>query len=245
MAYESMKELEHIQGMCLRYPLLSRDEELALAQKTKQMGEDGLRARQDFVNHNLRLVLTFVRARSKFWDLSPTDAFQEGCIGLQRAVEKYDPTLGWRFGTYAVYWIKQAITQSVRKSETIRVPNGVWEDVRALRAGRVLPTKGRLERALNFQRTSLTLDETEPTKKDLYINMVLDEKIVPPDVVMERAELVQQLKNLPLRERDKEITLLWLEDDRTLESLGEQFHLSKERCRQLVDKVLNELRRNQ
>ena len=105
-----------------RYPLLSQEEEVALAQAVARGGEEGEKAKEKMVNSNLRFVVS-VAKQYQHHGVSLTDLINEGNIGLLKAVERYDVTHGFKFISYAVWWIRQSIMQCIgENSRMIRLP---------------------------------------------------------------------------------------------------------------------------
>jgi RNA polymerase primary sigma factor len=125
--------------------LLTHKEEIDLSERAKAGGVEGRRARQELIERNLRLVVSVAnRYRGASGALAFEDLMQEGNIGLMRAVDKFDPGRGYRFSTYATWWIRQAIGRAVaEKGRTIRVPVHMGDKISKVNRTSSRPTHGR------------------------------------------------------------------------------------------------------
>ena len=237
--------------------LLTHAEEIDLSVRAK--AGDG-RARRRLIEKNLRLVVS-VAKKYRGYGLPFEDLIQEGNIGLMRAVEKFDPERGFRFSTYATWWIRQAVQRAVAdKGRTIRVPVHMTEKIRKVsRAYNELSAE--LEREPSeeevAQRLQWDLDEVRLTTSAMPDATSLDQPISTddaasqlgdfiedervsdtPDTViseMETVQLKQAIDSLPERARYVLVRRYGLDDREpaTLAELGEELDISRERVRQL------------
>jgi RNA polymerase primary sigma factor len=225
-------------------------------------------ARDRFIKSNLRLVVSVAR-RYRGSGLALGDLIQEGNCGLMRAVEKFDHRKGFKFSTYATWWIRQAIGKAIADhSRTIRVPAHVRDSVSLLqiasqqltdRLGRTPTDKEiSLDSGLSVERIQLirqhqadVLSLSAPVHDDA--DTELSDLVADPDAVdaverlaaeHDRAGLLRCLERLDIREREVIIKRFGFFDDNevTLAELGEQFQVSKERIRQIEAKALSKLR---
>ena len=237
--------------------LLTHKEEISLS-KAAEAGDD--RARKRLVEKNLRLVVS-VAKRYRGMGLPFEDLIQEGNVGLMRAVEKFDPDRGWRFSTYATWWIRQAVQRAVAdKGRTIRVPVHMTEKIRKVsRAMSTLshklerePTREEVADHLEWDLEEVRLTmrampdatslnqpvSSEDTASQLG-DFIEDEKVSDtPDTVMremETAHLKEAIDHLPERARYVLVRRYGLDDSEpaTLAELGEELDISRERVRQL------------
>ena len=237
--------------------LLSHEEEIDLSKRAKQ---GDARARKRLIEKNLRLVVS-VAKKYRGMGLPFEDLIQEGNLGLMRAVEKFDPDRGFRFSTYATWWIRQAVQRAVAdKGRTIRVPVHMTEKIRKVsRAISELavelerePTEDEVASRLGWDSEEVrltmsampdatSLDQpvsSEDTASQLG-DFIEDERVSDtPDTVMremETTQLKEAIERLPERARYVLVRRYGLDDREpaTLAELGDELDISRERVRQL------------
>ena len=249
-----------------RHPLLTKEDEIALAQAI-EAGDDA--ARRAMIEANLRLVVTIAR-RFSATGLPIGDLVQEGNLGLMRAVEKFDWRMGFKFSTYATWWIRQAIARGAadRGTRAIRLPVHVDEQMGRLWRTRARmqellgrePSDGELADALDMpvDRIVRLKDTTQAvTSLDAPIgedgahlqDLLEDDSVMGPDELaveaIGREALEQVLNALPDRERQVLVLRFGLDSGmpRTLEEVGSVMGFSRERARQVERDALAALRR--
>jgi RNA polymerase primary sigma factor len=248
-----------------RYPLLNAAEEVALA---KQIERGDLAAKERMVNSNLRLVVANAK-KYQGHGVSLLDLIQDGIIGLNRAVEKFDYRKGFKFSTYATWWIRQACQRAVaNQSATIRIPVHVQERRAKLRRARQRlelqlgrpPTVEELaeaaqlklshaEEALDAVEASVSLNQTigegDQEFGDLFADTTTEDPIELADSALERERLHNALAQLDERER-KVLELRFglgdTEEATSLEQIGRELGFTRERIRQIETGALRRLR---
>ena len=248
-----------------RYPMPNYDEQVELAKRVTAGDEE---AKKQMVAANLRLVLHWAR-RYQDRGVEMVDLVQEGTFGLLRAVEKFDWERGFKFSTYATWWIRQAITRGIANTgRTIRLPVHAGDTLARvqkaqarleLKFGRpatlaelgaeVEMPEDKLVEALRFRAEPLSLSEPLREDGDAELGDVVEDRSAEsPFEVAAVSLLPDEIGRLlsPLDEREREILRLRFGLDRgeprTLEEVGEHFNLTRERIRQIEARAMSKLR---
>ena len=252
-----------------RVPLLSPEEETELALKIQAGGPDGEKAKQRLSEANLRLVVSIAK-RYVGRGMQFLDLIQEGNLGLIKAVEKFDHTKGFKFSTYATWWIRQAITRSIAdQARTIRIPVHMVETInRIVRVNRQLQQKlgreprpeeiakelgisvSKVQEIIKIAQEPVSLESPIGEEEDSHLGDFLeDDKTPPPSQIVAESMMKQTLSDVlhMLTPREEQVIRMryGLDDgqQRTLEEVGKAFNVTRERIRQIEVKALRKIKR--
>ena len=252
-----------------KIPLLSAEEELEVAKKIYDTQSEI--ARKVLINANLRLVVSIAK-KYIGRGLSFLDLIQEGNMGLIKATEKFDYTKGYKFSTYATWWIQQSITRAIAdKARIIRLPIHLIESINKIKKATMdlttelgrIPNKqeiaekmgitvAKLTSIIKATQSTISIDTPTGQKDDSnkIIDYIVDESTIAPDSLVSQESMLDDIKGmleqLSQKERDVLILRFGLNNDgnkKTLDEIGSNYGVSRERIRQIENRAISKLKK--
>lgn len=251
-------------------PLLSREEEQALFKTMKEGATEAIRntAREKLINSNLRLVLKIAQ-RFTPRGMMKMDLVQEGNLGLMRAVERFDASLGYKFSTFATWWIRQAMSRAIAdQSRIIRIPVHMVEAIHRFNsvqktlteelnrepsiqeiAKALHESEKKVEELISIQEPPRSLDASLNEEDDFDLSKVLsDPKAIDPTLIVENRMMAELLMKAIRKLTPREQLVLSMrygltdQNPKKLEEIGKELGVTRERVRQIADKCILKLR---
>ncbi len=252
-----------------KIPLLSFQEELELARLVKE--ENNQRAKEALINANLRLVVSIAK-KYIGRGLSFLDLIQEGNLGLMKAVEKFNYKKGYKFSTYATWWIQQSITRGIAdKSRIIRLPVHMIENLTKIRratielatelnrtpskeevASRVGISISKLTQLIKSAQGTISMETPASAKDDMtkVSDFIVDDTHITPDGKVAQDNLLDDVRKIlnQLNQKEKDVLIMryGLDDNgqkKTLDEIGTRYGVSRERIRQIENRAIAKLKK--